>query len=127
MICSLSINQLKARTVYGSASVRRVYSLCQPTSSIGTVTSGLIISLIHFHLILDPPVGKNNINVIKLQVLQTLESTFDDVFPGKTSGVMGLFSVGTKEDLGGDDVVSSILVVNPGPQLRRGDSPIRIP
>jgi len=58
------------------------------------------------------PVRKDNINVIKLQVLQTLKSTFNDVFPGKTSSVVGLFSVGSKEDLGGDDVVSSILVVS---------------
>jgi len=57
-------------------------------------------------------VGKDDINVIKLQVLQTLKSTFDNVLPGETSSVVGLFSVGTKEDLGGDDVVSSILVVS---------------
>jgi hypothetical protein len=54
-------------------------------------------------------VGKDDINVFKLQVLQTLKSTFNDVLPGKTSGVVGLFSVGTKEDLGGDNVVSSVL------------------
>jgi hypothetical protein len=57
-------------------------------------------------------VGKDDINVFKLQVLQTLESTLDDVLPGKTSGVVGLLSVGTEEDLGGDDVVSSVLVVS---------------
>jgi len=90
-----------------------MYSLRQLTSSIGTVTSGLLISLIRFYQVLNSPMSKDNINVIKLQVLQTLKSTFNDVLSGKTSSVVGLFSVGTKEDLGGDDVVSSILIVNP--------------
>jgi len=53
-------------------------------------------------------VSKDDINVFELQVLQTLKSTFDDVLPGKSTGVVSLTSVGTKEDLGGDDVVSSI-------------------
>jgi hypothetical protein len=57
-------------------------------------------------------VGKDDINVFKLQVLQTLKSTLDDVFPGKTSGVVGFLSVGTEEDLGGDDVVSSVLAIS---------------
>jgi hypothetical protein len=57
-------------------------------------------------------VSKDDINVFKLQVLQTLKSTFDNVLPGKTSGIVGFLSVGTEEDLGGDDVVSSVLVVS---------------
>ena len=56
--------------------------------------------------------SKDDVNVFKLQVLQTLKSTLDNVFPGKTSGVVGFLSVGTEEDLGGDDVVSSVLVVS---------------
>jgi hypothetical protein len=64
-------------------------------------------------------VGKDDINVFKLQVLQTLKSTLDDVFPGKTSGVVGFLSVGTEEDLGGDDVVSSVLAIS-RKSLKRG-------
>jgi hypothetical protein len=65
-------------------------------------------------------VGKDDINVFKLQVLQTLKSTLNDVFPGKTSGVVGFLSVGTEEDLGGDDVVSSVLVVSRSSLRDRG-------
>jgi hypothetical protein len=72
-------------------------------------------------------VGKDDINVFKLQVLQTLKSTLDDVFPGKTSGVVGLLSVGTEEDLGGDDVVSSVLVVSRTSLRDRVDLPIQTP
>jgi hypothetical protein len=58
--------------------------------------------------------GEDDINVVELEVLQALQSSLDDVLPGKTSGVVGLFSVGTKEDLGGDDVISSVLTVSEG-------------
>lgn len=53
--------------------------------------------------------GKDNIDIIKLQVLQTLKQTLDDVFPRQTTSVVGLLSVRTEEDLGSDDVVSSVL------------------
>ena len=52
--------------------------------------------------------GEDDINVVELEVLQALQSSLDNVLPGKTSGVVGLFSVGTEEDLGGDDDVSSV-------------------
>lgn len=53
--------------------------------------------------------GKDDINVIELKVLETLEETFDNVFSGQSTSVVSLFSVGTEEDLGGDDVISSVL------------------
>jgi len=70
-------------------------------------------------------VGKDNINVIELQVLQTLKSTFNDMFPGKTSSVVGLFSVGTEEDLGSNDIVSSVLSCQLGMTGARTSLPIR--
>ena len=71
--------------------------------------------------------SKDDINVFELQVSQTLKSTFDDVLPGKSTGVVSLTSVGTKEDLGGDDVVSSILIVSLVYKRERPDSPIQTP
>jgi len=64
--------------------------------------------------------GEDDINVVELQVLQTLKGSLDDVLPGKTSGVVGFLSVGTEEDLGGDDVVSSVLVISWAHLLQRG-------
>jgi hypothetical protein len=40
------------------------------------------------------------------------------VLPTETAGVVGLGSVGAEEDLGGDDVVSSVLCVSESPKAR---------
>lgn len=71
--------------------------------------------------------GKDNINVVELEVLQTLQSTLNDVLPGKTTSVVRFLSVGTEEDLGGDDVISSVLLVSEVHEWGASDIPIRIP
>jgi len=54
------------------------------------------------------PVGKDDIDSVQLEVLQTLQSTLDDVLPAQSFGVVRFLPASTEEDFGGDDVVSSI-------------------
>ena len=51
-------------------------------------------------------------------LLKTLKSSLDDVLPTETTGIVGLGSVGSEKDLGGDDVVSSVLCVSESAKLR---------
>lgn len=71
--------------------------------------------------------GEDNINVVELEVLQALQGSLDDVLPRQSTGVVGLLSVGTEEDLGGDDVVSSILSSSEGVAWRRREGSVTHP
>jgi hypothetical protein len=44
-----------------------------------------------------------------LQVLQALVETLNDVLPRKTTSVAGVGTLGTEEDLGGDDDIATVL------------------
>jgi hypothetical protein len=52
--------------------------------------------------------GKDNVDVVESQVLERDVETLNDVLSRQTSGILGLASLSTEEDLGGNDNVSSV-------------------
>ena len=89
---SRSMTWLKARTVSSSGTVGS--GLCAKTMS----TDGQFVQTVRYC----------QLTVVKTQVLEGDVQSLDNVLSRKTTGVLGLLSASTEENLGGDDNVPSV-------------------